>query len=127
MSEGGTRYSVVKHFEEDMTRATVIKKGYYMTDYVRNRREGRSYYLSGSAKDRREGYFVSGSVKDRRERYALEKRGMKQSIEKQPNVETSTFGAKSYAKKIAREMTEALHYKLCMFDIPVDNGANNNT
>ena len=24
-------------------------------------------------------------------------------------------------------MTEALHYKLCMFDIPVDDGDDNNT
>ena len=70
---------------------------------------------------------MSGSAKHRRERYALEKGGKKQPIEKQPNVETSTFGAESYAKKIAREMTEALHYKLCMFDIPVDDGVNNNT
>ena len=92
-----------------------------MTDYVRDCREGRSYFLSGSVRDLCEGYYVSSSVKHHRERYALEKGGKKQPIEKQTNVETSTFGAKSYAKKIAREMTEALHYKLCMFDIPVDD------
>ena len=84
MSEGGPRHSLVNHVEKDMIGATAIKKGYYMTDYVRDRREGRSYYLSGSVKDRREGYYVSGSVKDRRERYALEKLGKKQPIDKQP-------------------------------------------
>ena len=52
---------------------------------------------------------------------------MKQPIEKQPNVETSTLHTESYAKKIERELTEALHYKFCMFDIPVDDGPNNNT
>jgi hypothetical protein len=39
-------------------------------------------------------------------------------------VQTSTFGSEFLAMRIAIKMIEALHYKLCMFGIPIDGPAN---
>ena len=43
---------------------------------------------------------------------------------RQPNVETSTFGAEFCALKVGVEMIEGLRYKLRMFGVPLDGAAN---
>ena len=42
----------------------------------------------------------------------------------QPSAETSTFGTELCAMKLGVEMIEGLHYKLRMFDAPLDSPAN---
>ena len=42
----------------------------------------------------------------------------------QNTVKTSTFGSKFVAMRIAVELIEALHYKLCMFGIPIEGPTN---
>jgi hypothetical protein len=43
---------------------------------------------------------------------------------RQATLETSTFGSEFVALRVAVEMLEALHYKLRMFDVPLDGPAN---
>ena len=83
MSKGVKGYSIVNHYGEDMTIATAIKRGCYMSNYLKDRREARSYFLSSCERKHREGHYVSGSVRDFREEYALKKGDKKQPIETQ--------------------------------------------
>jgi hypothetical protein len=39
-------------------------------------------------------------------------------------VKSSTFGSEFIAMHICVELIESLHYKLCMFGVPIDSPAN---